>query len=265
MNLLPINRQHLKIDAKTRIIRSKPNALIMAMILIAVFLVLEMLIPGVLGLNNLPVEMPEAITSYDAYMAAVEQMNEQLQAFFETYRPSVIAVVLAVLLYLMHELMSVGFTIYALHIARDEKADYGNLLDGFPIFGRLIALLLLESLIVFAMTLLLILPGVIMAYRYRQSLYLLVEHPEYSPVRCLKESGKLMKGRKMELFVLDLSFLGWVLLQNLVPYAGTILGIWVMPYMAITYARYYTILAGARTAPDGKPFTDGDFTDLPDA
>lgn len=265
MNLLPINRQYLKLDAKTRIVRSKPNALVMAMILTAVFLVLEMLIPNVLGLSNIPVEVPETVTSYDAYMAAVEQMNEQLRSFFENYHPSAIALLLAALLYLMHEMLSVGFTIYALHIARDEKADYGNLLDAFPIFGRLIVLLVLESVIVFVLTLLLVIPGVIMAYRYRQALYLLVEHPEYSPVRCLKESGKLMKGHKLELFVLDLSFLGWILLQNLVPVAGTILGIWVLPYMAVTYARYYTILTGPRTTPDGKPFSEGDYTDLPEA
>ena len=258
-------RQLLKIDAKTRIIRSKPNALVMAMILIAVFLVLEMLIPAVLGLDHIPIEVPETVTSYDAYMEWVDQANEQMEAFFRSYRPSAIAVVLSLALMLMHEMLSVGFRIYALHIARDEKADYGNLLDGFPIFGRLFALYVVQGLIVAVCTLAFVLPGIYMSYRYRQSLYLLVEHPEYSPIRCLRESAALMRGRKMELFVLDLSFLGWVLMQNMLPYAGTILGIWVMPYTAITYARYYTLLAGPRTSPDGKPFTDAEYTDLPDA
>ena len=263
MNPLPINRPYLKLDAKTRIMRSKPSALVMGMILIAVFLVLEMLIPSVLGLNQIPIDMPEKVTSYDAYMAAVEKMNEQMEAFLRAYRPSAIAVILALLLYLMHEMLSVGFQIYALHIARDEKADYGNLLDAFPIFGRVLALLILQAVIVSVFSLLLIIPGVIMHYRYRQAMYLLIEHPEDSPVQCLKKSAALMKGRKGELFALDLSFLGWVLLQSLLPYAGTIIGIWVMPYTAITYARYYTILSGPRTTPDGKPFTDGEYTDLP--
>lgn len=265
MKPLPINRPYLKLDAKTRIARSRPNAIVVSMILMAIFLVLEMLVPSVLGLNNIPVEMPETVTSYDAYMAAVEQMNEQMLAFFESYHPSAIALFLSGLLLLMHEMLRAGFQIYALHLARDEKADYGNLLDAFPIFGRVFSLLVLQAVIVLALSLLFIVPGVIMSYRYRQALYLLVEHPEYSPVRCLRESGRLMKGRKGELFVLDLSFLGWVILQNLIPIAGTILGIWVMPYMAVTYARYYTILTGPRTTPDGKPFAEGDFTDLPDA
>lgn len=265
MNSLPVNRPMLKMDAKTRLIRSKPNALVMGMILMAIYLVLEMLIPSVLGLSNIPVEIPETVTSYDAYMAAVEKASEQLHKFFMSYRPSVIGAVLALLLMLMHEMLHVGFTIYALHLARDEKADYGNLLDAFPIFGRVFVLLVLQTVIVYALTLLFIVPGVIMYYRYRQAMYLLIEHPEDSPFRCLKKSAAMMKGRKAELFVLDLSFLGWVLVQNILPVAGTILGIWIMPYMEVTYARYYTLLAGPRTTPDGKPFTDGEFTDLPDA
>ena len=264
LKTVQINRPMLKIDAKTRIARSKPSALVMAMILIAIYLVLEMLIPGVLGLNNIPIDLPESITSYDAYMAAMDQAMEQIDAFFRSYRPSAIALVLTALLLLMHEMLRVGFQIYALHIARDEKADFGNLLDGFAMFGRVFVLLVLQWVIICVCALAFLLPGIVMSYRYRQALYLLVERPEYSPVQCLRESGKLMKGRKLELFVLDLSFLGWVLVQNLLPYIGTFLGVWITPYMAITYARYYTLLAGPRTTPDGKPFTDGEFTDLPD-
>ena len=265
MGYLPVNRYLLKMDAKTRIARSKPNAILMGMILLAVYLVLEMLSLSVLGLDQIPIDAAEKITSYDAYMAWAEKASEQLYAFVESYRPSMIAVALSALLMLMHEMLGVGFNIYALHVARDEKADFGNLLDGFAIFGRVFVLLVLRSVIVSVLTLAFIIPGVVMSYRYRQALYLLVEHQEYSPVRCLQESAALMKGRKAELFVLDLSFLGWVMLQNLVPYLGTFLGVWVLPYTAITYARFYTILAGPRTTPDGKPFTEGTFTDLPDA
>ena len=43
MKPLPINRPYLKLDAKTRIARSRPNAIVVSMILMAIFLVLEML------------------------------------------------------------------------------------------------------------------------------------------------------------------------------------------------------------------------------
>lgn len=261
MSSLPVNRIYLKMDAKARIMRSKPNALLMSAILMGAYLILEMLIPGVLGLSNIPVDVPERVTSYDAYMAASEQATEQMLAFFENYHPSVTALILAAALYLMHEMLHVGFQVYALHIARDQKAEIGNLMDGFSIFGRVIVLLILQGVIVSLLTLLLIVPGVIAAYRYRQAMYLLIEHPDYSPVRCLKESGRLMRGHKVELFTLDVSFLGWVLAQMFVPIFGTMIGIWVIPYTEITYANYYCILSGPIRTPDGKPFIEGDFTE----
>ena len=262
---LPINRILLKLEAKTRIRRSRPSALMIAMLVIAGLLMLEMLSAGVLGLTNIPIEMPEKITNMETYELAVQSMNEQLFTFFRNYRPSPVAVALALALSLMHLMLNAGFTIYALHIARDEKADYGNLLDAFPIFGRVLALVILRGLIVFVLSLAFVIPGVIMAYRYRQTFYLLVEHPEYSVVRCLKESGRLMRGRKAELFVLDLSFLGWKIAQSAIPYFGTFIGVWVLPYTEITYAGYYCHIAGAKTAPDGKPFIEGEFRDDSDS
>lgn len=261
MSLLPINRLYLKRDAKLRMVKSKPNALLVSAVLMLAYLVIEMLIPGVLGLSNLPIDVPEKITSYDAYMAASEKAAEQMMVFLEHYRPSTIGLILAGLLYLMHEMLHVGFQIYTLNLARDRKVEFGNLLDAFPIFGRVLVLLLLQLVIVSALTLLLIFPGVIMSYRYRQALYLLVEHPDYSPVRCLQESGRLMRGHKLELFVTDLSFLGWLLAQMFVPFFGSVIGIYVMPYMEITFANFYCVLSGPLQTPDGKPFQEGQFTE----
>ena len=73
-----------------------------------------------------------------------------------------------------------------------------------------------------------------------------------------------MRSRKLELFLLDLSFFGWFLAESL-PMVGSILAIWVLPYTQITYAGYYCHIAGPRTTPDGKSYTDAEFTDLPDA
>lgn len=263
MNRLPINRILLKLEAKTRIMRARPSAILMGMIAMAAFLVIQMLILGVLGLSNVQFEIPETVTTYDAYVTAMEQLQEQIYTFVENYRPALTSVIIAAALTLMREMVSVGFSIYALHISREEKAEIGNLMDGFPIFGRVIVLLILRTVIVSLLMMLFVIPGVIVSYRYRQALYLLVERPDLSPAGCLRESGRLMRGRKMELFVLDLSFFGWYLAQ-IIPLVGSILAIWVLPYTQITYAGYYCHIAGPRTSSDGKPYTDAEFTDLPD-
>ena len=64
---------------------------------------------------------------------------------------------------------------------------------------------------------------------------------------CLRESKRLMKGHKWELFVLDLSFIGWALLIGLassitlwsIPIIAVAIRIWYLPFLYITRALYY--------------------------
>ena len=79
---------------------------------------------------------------------------------------------------------------------------------------------------------------------------------EKSAWQCLRESGALMRGHKWELFVLDLSFLGWMLLSAM--FAPVT--IWLDPYRAITNANYYNRLVGAQ---GGPRVYEGSFTDIP--
>ena len=90
-------------------------------------------------------------------------------------------------------------------------------------------------------------PGIVAAYRYRQALYLLLDHPERSAWQCLRESSALMSGHKWELFVLDLSFIGWGIVGSLCLGVGTL---WVMTYMAATEAQCYEYLTSGRTSPE---------------
>jgi uncharacterized membrane protein len=55
-------------------------------------------------------------------------------------------------------------------------------------------------------TFLLIVPGIVAAYRYSQAWFLKCDNPDWSAGRCLKESAAMMDGRKMALFRLDMSY-----------------------------------------------------------
>ena len=72
----------------------------------------------------------------------------------------------------------------------------------------------------------------------RQALYLLLDHPEMGVTECIRESKRLMRGHKAELFILDLSFIGWALL-SVIPFVS----IYTIPYTEATYALYYCQLA----------------------
>ena len=116
-------------------------------------------------------------------------------------------------------------------------------MGGFSFILRLILYWILTSIFVFLWSLLFVIPGIIASYRYRMALYLIIEHPEMSVLECIRESSRMMKGHKAELFVMDLSFIGWYLLMGL-PYVGYAAQIWVMPYYQITNALYYRYLYG---------------------
>lgn len=120
-------------------------------------------------------------------------------------------------------------------------------MDGFSHFLRLIALNLLEGLFVFLWSLLFIIPGIVAAYRYRLAIYLLLEHPEMRVMDCIRESKRLMYGRKGELFILDLSFLGWYLL-TIIPFAS----VYVTPYIQTTRAGYYLAVISIDSQHDSR-------------
>lgn len=63
-------------------------------------------------------------------------------------------------------------------------------------------------------TLLLIVPGVIKAYEYAFVDYILNAHPEIEPEEALELSSRMTDGLKWDMFVLDLSFILWDLLSD---------------------------------------------------
>lgn len=182
------------------------------------------------------------VYSVSGQYAVMSQMLQQYQQgnfdFVPILPPPTIpSSLILTAIYLMLLMMSVGFTIYCFNIANLRKASFGNLFDGFAIFGKVLLLEILMSVFIFLWTLLLVVPGIIAAYRYRMALYIMLDHPEYSAMACIRESKSMMDGRKGELFVLDLSFLGWQLL-TLIPFVS----IFVYPYTQLTYVNYYNAL-----------------------
>ena len=77
---------------------------------------------------------------------------------------------------------------------------------------------------------------IILSYAYSMVPYLLRDYPELSAREALRTSSQMMKGHKWDLFVLDLSFIGWILLGIMTAGIGLL---WVAPYMDTTHAAFY--------------------------
>ena len=55
-----------------------------------------------------------------------------------------------------------------------------------------------------------IVPGFVKSYSYSMAMYIKVDNPDYDWRKCIDESQRMMQGHKWDLFVLDLSFIGWL-------------------------------------------------------
>ena len=90
----------------------------------------------------------------------------------------------------------------------------GAIKSGFQNYGHNFVVLLLQDVYLTLWFLLLIVPGLIKAYSYRMVPYILAEHPEFSATEVITRSREMMNGHKWQAFKLDLSFLGWILLEE---------------------------------------------------
>ena len=97
----------------------------------------------------------------------------------------------------------------------------------------------LPKVFIFLWSLLLLIPGIIKAYEYYFVPWIVAEQPDLSPREAMKISRRITKGHKWELFVLELSFLGWLLVGAMCCGIGTI---FVMPYVDATMTQMYDTL-----------------------
>lgn len=95
---------------------------------------------------------------------------------------------------------------------------------------------LLKGIFTTLLLCLFIIPGVIFYYKYYFTSYIMAEKPELSWKEAMNISKKMTDGHKGELFVLDLSFIGWDLLVGI---TFGLAGIYVLPYVYTTQALYY--------------------------
>lgn len=82
--------------------------------------------------------------------------------------------------------------------------------------------------------------GIIKHYSYLMVPYIVAENPSVKPLRAVTLSRRMMDGHKMEAFKLDVSFIGWYLLDiGTLGIAGIV---YVEPYRSAVFAEYYVQL-----------------------
>lgn len=132
--------------------------------------------------------------------------------------------------------IQLGMTIFYVSFIRTEEPDFNKFFEGFSDFGRALAAFLLVALFTFLWSLLLIIPGIIAAYRYSQTFYIIMDDPDISAIDALRKSSDMMSGAKMKLFLLHLSFIGWAILTAFTFGLGQF---FLIPYINTSQAFFY--------------------------
>lgn len=182
-------------------------------------------------------ETPEQIAD-GVSLAAQQVWNDFLARplFWITLALATLLASLAFVL-LVGSLITVGAHRWLARFWLGETPSVVSLFDPWhTAYRRTVAVMALRFLYVFLWGLLIV-PGVIKSYAYSMVPYLIGEYPELTPKEALRMSDNLTRGHKKDLFLLDLSFFGWLLLSAI---TGGIVGIlYVYPYMGVTHAGVY--------------------------
>lgn len=224
------NRVELKARARESMRNSTVSPYITALIYCAVMYIISLLSARLMRVDGLTLAQLLGSGTF------LENPDVAVR-WYISVRPGIFAYVIDLLLNFMTWLLYAGFVVFVLRMIRQQQNSLWNLMDGFQNFLKIIGLNILTGIFTALWSLLFIIPGIIAAYRYRQALYLLLDHPEMGIMECIRESKRLMVGHKAELFILDLSFIGWALL-SIIPFVS----VYTLPYTESTYALYYSML-----------------------
>lgn len=213
-----IDRAALKQEAKTINRSAKVPACALAAIYLLILLVLRALNAYVSG---------DIVTYMQESIPEIPVPEFLLRADFST----TVILFVSIMVTLLCVVLRGGWCTYMLGVRQGREMGYGTLFDGFAFAGKLILLYIVSTIFIVLWLMLLVIPGIIAWYRYRFAVYNLCENPELGVMEALNMSKAQTAGYKSQLFMLDLSFLGWALLSAL---TLDILLIWLVPYYVQT-------------------------------
>ncbi len=138
--------------------------------------------------------------------------------------------------FILGGVLQLGYAKFLLKQHDGQEYEFNDLFSEFDRFGTGFAQAFLRTLYTVLWLLLFIIPGIIAGYSYAMTPFILAENPELTASEAIALSKQMMNGHKGELFVLDLSFFGWILLCALSLNIGNL---WLNPYRNAAYAAFY--------------------------
>ena len=133
--------------------------------------------------------------------------------------------------------VQVGLAYFMVHFIKDKEHEFKDLFRFINDYVRIFVVGLLSTIFIALWALLLIIPGIIKAIAYSMIPLLLADdkYKDLGYMEVLKKSEEMMKGHKMDYFVLGLSYIGWHILAI---FTLGLLEIWIVPYQETATYRF---------------------------
>lgn len=147
-----------------------------------------------------------------------------------------IASTLSLAQFILGGVVQLGYCRYLLDQHDRRELSFQTLFSQFDRFGAGFTQAFLRGLYTFLWSLLFVIPGIIKHYSYAMTPFLMADYPEMTASQAINASKAMMDGYKGHLFMLELTFLGWELLNVLTLGIGSL---WLNPYMNAAYAAFY--------------------------
>lgn len=227
-----INRQSAKHVAQAMINDTKPSVILNSAIYVIISYIIANIVTKLSGMHEYVIDLA---TNYKATG----------ELYFGPW-PEVgtVAIVLCIILAAMQLILEVGFANYTLCVSRGRATTFFSIFSGFDYPVKAMIISIFRKVVVDIGMSLFVVPGVILNYWYSMAYFVLADNPEYGIVECLRKSRKMVKGYKMQLFYLDISFMGWIFAAEMTAaYMFPIVDILLLPYMNITKALYYNLIS----------------------
>lgn len=147
---------------------------------------------------------------------------------------------------IVYGLLMCGMSAYFIGRVRGTvgSKDFGVTIDALKadIVGNIITGVL-YTVFISLWSMLFVIPGIIKSFSYSMTFYVKNDNPGMSANDAITESRRLMDGYKMKYFMLQLSFIGWLIVGSFCLGVGTL---WVAAYMESARAVFYEEVKAAK-------------------
>ena len=205
------------------------------------------------GVGSLDLNLDESTLKQWESALGSEVMMEYLIKLLQILIPFVaIASILAIVVFVIGGVISLGYSLFVLNVVDGKEARFNHVFSQFHRFGDGFCLRLLSGLFIALWSMLFVIPGIIAMYSYAMAPFIMLENPNCGARQALAESKEMMRGNRWRLFCLEISFLGWSILNLFTLGIGSL---WLNPYVEVSRAAFYREVSGTSYVQDAPQVT----------